>query len=73
MLLDDTDDFKGEKNTVANGDSLRGYEVIDDIKAAIERVCPATVSCADIVALAAREAVLTVFIRQPFHIYRLCR
>ncbi|KAI3809826.1 hypothetical protein L1987_19426 [Smallanthus sonchifolius] len=57
VLLDDTETFKGEKNAFPNRNSVRGYEVIDNIKADVERVCPWTVSCVDILALAAREAV----------------
>ncbi|KAK4437840.1 Peroxidase 10 [Sesamum alatum] len=58
VLLDDTKDFKGEKNALPNRNSARGYEVIDSIKADVEKYCPATVSCVDILALAAREAVV---------------
>ncbi|KAK9056686.1 hypothetical protein SSX86_024048 [Deinandra increscens subsp. villosa] len=58
VLLDDTKKFKGEKNAGPNRNSIRGFEVIDNIKADVERACPSIVSCVDILTLAAREAVV---------------
>lgn len=56
ILVDGSD---AEKNAPENG-GLRGFEVIDDAKKQIEAVCPGVVSCADILALAARDAVVLV-------------
>lgn len=58
--MDDTSSFKGEKTAFANNNSVRGYDVIDDIKFAIEKVCPGVISCADIVAIAARDSTVLV-------------
>ncbi|XP_073133824.1 peroxidase 40 [Henckelia pumila] len=58
VLLDDTPNFVGEKTAAPNLNSLRGFEVIDAIKADLEYVCPQTVSCADILAVAARDSVV---------------
>ena len=60
VLLDDTSTIKGEKNASPNSNSVRGFEVIDAIKANVEKACPTTVSCADILTLAARETVYLV-------------
>lgn len=57
ILLDDTSTFTGEKGAGPNANSVRGFEVIDAIKTQVEASCKATVSCADILALAARDGV----------------
>ncbi|GLJ14629.1 hypothetical protein SUGI_0236680 [Cryptomeria japonica] len=58
ILLDDTATFKGEKSAGANANSARGFEVIDNIKTQIEKVCSGVVSCADILAVATRDSVV---------------
>ncbi|KAK3170405.1 hypothetical protein Dsin_000110 [Dipteronia sinensis] len=60
ILLDDTSSFTGEKTAGPNNNSVRGYEVIDKIKSKVEQVCPGVVSCADIVAIAARDSTVIV-------------
>ncbi|KAL2905792.1 Peroxidase 17 [Bienertia sinuspersici] len=56
VLLDDTPTMLGEKLALSNINSLRSFEVIDEIKEALENICPQVVSCADIVIMAARDA-----------------
>ncbi|XP_009384731.2 peroxidase 60 [Musa acuminata AAA Group] len=46
-----------EKQAGAN-QSVRGYELIDEIKAALEKACSGVVSCADIIIAATRDAVV---------------
>ncbi|XP_020210423.1 cationic peroxidase 1 [Cajanus cajan] len=58
VLLDDTPFFLGEKTALPNINSIRGFEVVDEIKAAVDKACKgAVVSCADILAIAARDSV----------------
>lgn len=60
MLLDDSPAFAGEKTAGPNANSLRGFDVVDDIKLELEAACPGIVSCADLLAVAARDAVMLV-------------
>lgn len=58
VLLDDTSSFIGEKNAAPNANSVRGFDVVDDIKSKVETACPGVVSCADVLAIAARDSVV---------------
>ncbi|XP_028553653.1 cationic peroxidase 1 [Dendrobium catenatum] len=60
VLLDDTANFTGEKTAFPNKNSLRGFDVIDSIKSQVEAVCTQIVSCADILAVAARDSVVAL-------------
>ncbi|XP_047336297.1 peroxidase 27-like [Impatiens glandulifera] len=63
VLLNSTKNNKAEKESIPN-QTLRGWHVIDAVKTAVESKCPGVVSCADILALVARDAVL--LIKGPF-------
>ena len=56
ILLDDAPSITSENNALQNKDSARGYEVIDKAKSDVEKIYPGVVSCADILAIAARDA-----------------
>jgi peroxidase len=50
-----------EKNANPNIQSARGFEVVDAIKQAVDEACgKPVVSCADILAIAARDSVVEV-------------
>lgn len=56
LLLDSSGSIITEKGSNPNSNSARGFDVVDQIKAALENECPGTVSCADLLTLAARDS-----------------
>ncbi|KAG6782186.1 hypothetical protein POTOM_011578 [Populus tomentosa] len=58
VLLDAAIGIDSEKDSPPN-QNLKGFDIIDKIKSEIEKVCPGVVSCAGIVASAAREGTLS--------------
>nr|CAB3499113.1 unnamed protein product [Digitaria exilis] len=56
VLIDSTPDHPAAEKDAPPNLTLRMLDVVDDAKAAVEKACPGVVSCADIVALAARDA-----------------
>jgi hypothetical protein len=59
VLLDSTPGNTAEKDAPPNT-SLRGFEVIDSAKTRLEQACFGVVSCADVIAFAARDALALV-------------
>ncbi|KAJ8574007.1 hypothetical protein K7X08_010518 [Anisodus acutangulus] len=56
ILIKSTKSKKSERDAGPN-QTVRGFELIDTIKKSLETACPSTVSCADIITLATRDAV----------------
>ncbi|PIM99905.1 Peroxidase [Handroanthus impetiginosus] len=59
ILLDETPSGEDvEKKAPHNGPFVRGFDIIDEIKAQLEAECPGAVSCADVLAFANRDALV---------------
>ncbi|CAN0901702.1 Lignin-forming anionic peroxidase [Linum grandiflorum] len=58
VLLDPTGtaSTQTEKTAIPNRRFTKTFQVIEDAKSSLERMCPGVVSCADIIAVAARDA-----------------
>ncbi|WMV54933.1 hypothetical protein MTR67_048318, partial [Solanum verrucosum] len=56
ILFDETHTLFNEKTALPNLGSTRGYGIVEDAKREVEKTCPGVVSCADILAVAARDA-----------------
>ena len=50
-----------EQQALPNNNSIRGLDVVNQIKTAVENACPGVVSCADILALAAEISTALVY------------
>ncbi|XP_061364549.1 peroxidase 3-like [Gastrolobium bilobum] len=59
ILLNSTKTNTAEKNSFPNL-TVRGFEFIDQVKSLVEAECPGVVSCADIIALTARDSVHSI-------------
>ncbi|CAN1132017.1 Peroxidase 57, partial [Linum perenne] len=57
LLIDPTPQNPQPQKTAPPNRSIRGFDLIDAVKSAVEFACPATVSCADVISLATRDAV----------------
>ncbi|URE37420.1 peroxidase [Musa troglodytarum] len=57
VLIDSTEDNTAEKDAHINL-TLEGFEIIDAIKEKLEAACKGVVSCADVLAFAARDSVV---------------
>lgn len=55
-MIDSTRSTSSEKDAGPNL-TVRGFDIIDEAKKILEATCPSTVSCADVITLATRDAV----------------
>ncbi|WCJ20302.1 Peroxidase superfamily protein [Euphorbia peplus] len=64
VLLNASDSNRQVEKEATPNLSLRGFQIIDNVKSALEMACPKIVSCADIIALVARD--VTVAAKGPY-------
>lgn len=71
VLLVNSSSFVSEQEAGQNKNSAIGFEVIEEAKLHVERLCPGVVSCADILAVAARDS--SVYVGGPSWTVKLGR
>jgi peroxidase len=57
VLLNTTSNNQAEKDATPNL-TLRGFDFVDRVKSLVEAECAGIVSCADIIALVARDSIV---------------
>lgn len=57
VLINSTSNNQAEKSATPNL-TLRGFDFIDRVKRLLEAECPGVVSCADTIALVARDSIV---------------
>ncbi|XP_038901940.1 peroxidase 2-like [Benincasa hispida] len=57
ILLENAPGIESELDAPGN-QGIQGLNIVDDIKSAVEKACPRTVSCADILAIASKESIV---------------
>jgi len=60
ILLNNTATIVSEQQALPNNNSIRGLDVVNQIKTELEKACPGVVSCADILTLAAEVSSVLV-------------
>lgn len=67
LLLEAVDGVESEKASDRSF-GMRNFKYVNTIKEALEKECPLTVSCADVVTLSARDGIVMVYIYAFFSI-----
>lgn len=70
LLLESANGIESEKSS-SRSFGMRNFKYINTIKDALESECPMTVSCADIVALSARDGAVLVCIYIYIYIHSI--
>ena len=72
ILLNNTATIVSEQQALPNNNSIRGLDVVNQIKTELEKACPGVVSCADILTLAAEVSSVHITLFLCFDIWCGC-